>query len=377
MPEWDLILYTDEKQKNVLNKLKLSDKTLSAAGQHGKATILVDHQGKEWLLKIFSNILDLEVKKVSDLDIDIQDTPERSRDRLHLWRVLNEITASRLGRRLYLNVPETRIICSGKVAKFKLKSSTVLKEEDVVVLDEEEEEGESAEEFYSFSEREIGSLKTSDRFEEILAQKSPRKNPTDILALLQEKVPDSRNIDEYLDDHKADLDAAFENIQSIDDAFLLLPFDIWLNDPDRNAGNYLVQLNEKNEASRIWGIDYEMWSFGSDIWMEEDNVTQGRSYLTAIIHPKSHIFDSRVNQTFYRIRMLSDEEIVQMTKAPQLACKFFEFHINTGDLHPDERDKLKQVEINLEDFLIESRPRSDKLSEIITRQIGLPKDFKT
>ncbi len=377
MSEWDLILYTDDKQKNVKNKLKLSDKTLSAAGQHGKATILIDNKGKEWLLKVFSKILDLDVKKVSDLDIDIKDTPERSRDRLHLWRVLNEITASRLGRRLYLNVPETHLICSGKIAKLALTPSTILKEEDVVVLDEEEEEGETAEEFYLYSEREVGSLKTSTRFENLLAKKSSREDSTDVLALLQEKIPNSQNIDEYLETQKADLDGAFATIQSIDDAFLLLPFDIWLNDPDRNAGNYLIQLNQKNVASKIWGIDYEMWSFGSDIWMEEDNITQGRSYLTAIIHPKSHIFDSRVNQTFYRIRMLSDEEVIKMTKAPQLACKFFEYHVNKENLSSDEREKLKQVEVNLEDFLIESRPRSDKLSEIIARQIGLPKDFKT
>ncbi len=377
MSEWDLVLYTDDKQKEVYNKLKLSDKKLSAAGQHGKATMLVDNEGKEWLLKVFSHIIDFDVKKVSDLDIDIQDTPEKSRERLHLWRVLNEITASRLGRRIHLNVPESHLICSGKVAKFALKSSTILKEEDVVVLDEEEEDGETAEEFYNLSEREIGSLTTSDRFEEILAKRSSRKKAVDVLAILQEKIPNSRNIDEYLDDQKADLDGAFAAIQNIDDAFLLLPFDIWLNDPDRNAGNYLVQMDKSNKASQIWGIDYEMWSFGSDIWMEEDNVTQGRSYLTAIIHPKSHIFDSRVNQTFYRIRMLQDEEIIQMTKAPKLACKFFEYHINKGNLHSDEREKLKHVEVNLEDFLIESRPRSDKLSEIIARQIGLPKDFKT
>ncbi len=377
MSEWDLVLYTDDKRKNVKNKLKLSDKTLSAAGQHGKATILVDHQGKEWLLKVFSHIIDFDVKKVSDLEVDIQDTPERSRDRLHLWRALNEMTASRLGRRLYLNVPETQLICSRKVAKFVLKPSTILKEEDVIILDEEEEEGESAEEFYHLSEREIGSLTTSDRFENVLARKSNRKKAVDVLALLQEKIPDSKNIDEYLDDRKDDLDAGFDAIQNIDDAYLLLPFDIWLNDPDRNAGNYLVQMEKSNKASRIWGIDYEMWSFGSDIWMEEDNVTQGRSYLTAIIHPKSHIFDSRVNQTFYRIRMLTDEEIIQMTKAPQLVCKFFEYHITKGNLLSDEREKLKQVEVNLEDFLLESRPRFDKLSNLLVRQIGLPPDFRS
>ena len=65
MSEWDLVLYTDDKQKEVYNKLKLSDKKLSAAGQHGKATMLVDNEGKEWLLKVFSHIIDFDVKKVS------------------------------------------------------------------------------------------------------------------------------------------------------------------------------------------------------------------------------------------------------------------------------------------------------------------------
>jgi hypothetical protein len=179
-----------------------------------------------------------------------------------------------------------------------------------------------------------------------------------------------------MDKMSKDLDSAFEVIQDIDDGYHLLPFDIWLNDPDRNAGNYLLQFDENEVASRIWGIDYEMWSFGSDIWMEEDEITQGRSYLTAIIHPKSHIFDSRVNETFYRIRMLEDEEIVMMTKAPRLLCKFIEYHINKGNLNVDERIVLKQVEENLQDFLLESRPRSDKLSNLLVRQIGLPPDFK-
>ena len=376
MSKWDLIIYSDVQKKNVKHRFQLSEKKLAASGQHGKATILVEESGKEWLVKIFGNLIDFEVKEIFNLDVDIKDTPEKSRDRLHLWRILNELTASRLGRKLHLNVPKTYMICSQKISDLKLERATPLNLGDVIVLDEEEGGTETADEFYLFDNRKESAIVTSKRFEEFLASKSKRKKPADVLALLQEKIPNTQNLDEFLDSNQDDLDNAFEKIQKIDDGFFLLPFDIWLNDPDRNAGNYLVQLDEKNEASRIWGIDYEMWAFGSDIWMDEDEVTQGRSYLTAIIHSMSHIFDSRVSQTFHRIRMLTDEEILQMTRAPRLLCKFFEFHINKGNIDSDERIVLKQVEGNLEDFLLESRPRSDKLTETMIRQIGLPKDFK-
>ena len=373
---WDLIIYSDDDQKNVTNRFRISEKQMTAEGQHGKATILVDEKGKEWLVKVFSNLIDFEVKEISNLDVDIKDSPEQSRDRLHLWRILNEITASKLGNRLFLNVPHTYMICSQKIASFPLKKTTPLALGDVVILDEETGQAETANEYYQLNERDEGSLKTSKHFEDLLAVKSRQNESDDVIALLQEKIPHSQNLDEYLDDHQDDLDDAFKTIQEIDDGFLLLPFDIWLNDPDRNAGNYLVQLDKNRHATHIWGIDYEMWSFGSDIWMDEDTITKGRSYLTAIIHPKSHVFDPRVNQTFYRIRMLSDEEIQEMTKAPRLACKFFEYHINKGNLDAEERIVLKQVEENLQDFLLESRPRSDKLSETIVKQVGLPKDFK-
>jgi len=376
MSEWDWIIYCDDQKKNVKYRFQLSAKKLSASGQHGKATILIEESGKEWLVKTFENLIDFEVKEIFNLDVDIKDTAERSRDRLHLWRLLNEITASRLGRKLHLNVPKTFLICSQKISDLNLLPTTSLELGDVIILDEEEGGAETADEFYTFDNRKESAIITSKLFEEFLASKSNRNNSTDVLALLQERIPDTQNLDEYLDDNQDDFDSTLEKIQEIDDAFYLLPFDIWLNDPDRNAGNYLVQLDKNKNVSRIWGIDYEMWAFGSDNWMDEDTITQGRSYLTAIIHPKSHIFDPRVTQTFYRIRMLKDEDILQMTRAPRLLCKFFEYHIKKGNIDSDERIVLKQVEGNLEDFLLESRPRSDKLSETITRQIGLPKDFK-
>lgn len=375
MSDWDLVIFETPEKKDVINRFRLTEKTMETAGQHGKAIILLDEQGKEWLLKTFSNIIDFDLEKISDLEVDIQDSPEESRHRMHLWRVLNELTASRLGIRLRLNVPKVFVICSQKIADLALKKSSPLTLGDVVILDDEDGGPETANEFYEFSNRETYSLETSENYEKILASKSTKNDPSTILALISEKIPDTINLDEYLDSYK-DLDSAFESLRQIDDGYFLLPFDIWLNDPDRNAGNYLVQFNESKEAIRIWGIDYEMWALGSDIWMEEDEITKGRSYLTAIIHPTTNIFDPRVHQTIHRIRSLLDEEIISMTKSPQLLCKFFEYHITQKVLDPEERIVLKQVETNLEDFLSESRPRSDKLSNILIKQIGLPSDFK-
>lgn len=374
MAKWDLIIFDSPDKKEVRNRFRLTKKTMTAAGQHGKATILVDEKKKEWLLKTFANIIDFELKEIQDLEVDLKESPEDSRGRMHLWRTFNELTASRLGRRLHLNVPEAIIVCSQQVADHPLTQTSTLPLGDVIVLDEDEE-GETAEEYYQLSERESYTLETSSKFEKILAEKGGRGDPSSVLALLLEKIPDTINLDEFLDSY-TDFDKAFETIQQIDDGYALLPFDVWLNDPDRNAGNYLVQLDKSKQAQQIWGIDYEMWALGSDIWMEEDEITKGRSYLTAIIHGKSNIFDSRITQTVYRIRSLTDESLSAMTRTPQLACKFFEYHISKQSLDPDERIKLKQIETNLEDFLIESRPRSDKLSDILVRQIGLPDGFE-
>jgi hypothetical protein len=375
MSSWDLVIFETQEKKAVTNRFRITEKTMETEGQHGKAIILIDEKGKEWLLKTFSNIIDFDLEKISDLEVDIQDSPEESRHRMHLWRVLNELTASRLGQRLQLNVPKVIVVCSQKIADLILKKSSPLTLGDVVILDDEEGGPETADEFYDFSNRESYSLETSAEFEQLLASKSNRNDSTTILALLSEKIPNTINLDEYLDSYK-DLDGAFENVRQIDDGYFLLPFDIWLNDPDRNAGNYLVQLDELKEAKRVWGIDYEMWALGSDIWMEEDEITKGRSYLTAIIHPTTNIFDERVLYTVQRIRGLDDSEITEMTVSPRLLCKFFEYHITQKVLDPEERIVLKQVETNLEDFLYESRPRSDKLSDILIQQIGLPKEFK-
>ena len=376
MDDWDLVIFETYDKKAVRNRFRITEKAMTAAGQHGKATVLLDEQGKEWLLKAFPNLIDFELNKILDLEVDLQESPEESRHRMHLWRVLNELTASRLGQRLKLNVPEAFVVCSQAIAGLPLEQASALDIGDVIVFDEDEDETDTAEEFYQFSEREAYTLEASTKFDQLLAEKSGRGDPSIVLALLIEKIPDSINLDEYMDSFEKDLDGAFATIQQINDGHALLPFDIWLNDPDRNAGNYLVQLDDSKKAKKIWGIDYEMWALGSDIWMDEDEITKGRSYLTAIIHSTSNIFDPRVNQTVHRIRNLSDDELKAMTLSPQILCKFFEYNINQKNLEPDERIVLKQVETNLEDFLTESRPRSDKLYEIISRQIGFPSDYE-
>jgi hypothetical protein len=379
LSDWDLIIFENQDKRVIQNRFRLSEKKMTAAGQHGKATVLEDESGKEWLLKTFGNIIDFEINKIMDLEVDLHESPEESRHRMHIWRVLNELTASRLGQKLKLNVPEAIVVCSQQIADRILKASSKLALGDVIILDDEEGAAETADEYYDFTSREFYTLETSELFEKLLSDKSGKNDPTSVLGLLMEKIPNTMNLDEYLDSHEDDFEAAFQYIREIDDGYYLLPFDIWLNDPDRNAGNYLVQVGEKEKGDPIkacWGIDYEMWSLGSDIWMEEDEITKGRSYLTAIIHPSSNIFDPRVNKTLYRIRNISDEELVLMTRSPQLLCKFFEYHITQKTLEPDERIVLKQVESNLEDFLAESRPRSDKLSEILIRQIGLPPGFE-
>ncbi|MHA1215232.1 MAG: hypothetical protein ACTSPG_08030 [Candidatus Hodarchaeales archaeon] len=374
MTEWDLIIYDNSTSKNVVNRFRLTERLMDKGGQHGRSTILVDSQGKEWLLKIFNNLIDFELKELHNLEVDIHESPERNRKRMHLWRILNELTASRLAQRLNLNVPKVIVVCSQQISDFPLKSSTTLFLGDVVIFTKAGAP-ETADEYYHFSDRDPYIIKTSSRLESLFKTNSLNNDPRSLLALLIEKIPSSINLDQYIDSFGSDIDSAFETLQFLDDGYFLLPFDIWLNDPDRNAGNYLVELNEDKKAKRIFGIDYEMWALGSDIWMEEDKVAKGRSYLTAIIHGKTDIFDPRINQTVFRIRELTDEELNWMTRAPQLLCKFFEYHIGKNRLDPDERIRLREVEINLEDFLTESRPRPDKLSSLLVQQIGLPEDF--
>ncbi|MHA1168830.1 MAG: hypothetical protein ACTSRU_13460 [Candidatus Hodarchaeales archaeon] len=355
-------------------KLNLTGKKLEAHGQHGQATLLADDAGEKWLLKPFTKVLDVQSAEIPVLDVDIEGDPEEMKHRLHLWRVLNEYVASRLAEILGLNVPKCILVTYGKVSNFKLEPSTELAiPEDHIILDEDEAY-DTAEEVYEISKRENYTVKTSRSFNKLLAEMSGSDNPSLVIGALIKFIPDSVNLQTYLDTQE-DFDKAISEISSISSGFKLLPFDVWLNDPDRNQGNYLIKM-DGDKTVDVYGLDYEMWSFGDDLWMDRDVIALGRSYLTAVIHRKTTIFDPRINETLFRIASLTKSQLTKLTRAPTLLCKFMEYHVKNTGLDPDERIKLLNVEQNLLDFLIETKPSLDKITLRIIRQIGLPENLK-
>ncbi|MHA1228012.1 MAG: hypothetical protein ACTSPV_14800, partial [Candidatus Hodarchaeales archaeon] len=183
MTEWDLIIYDNSTSKNVVNRFRLTERLMDKGGQHGRSTILVDSQGKEWLLKIFNNLIDFELKELHNLEVDIHESPERNRKRMHLWRILNELTASRLAQRLNLNVPKVIVVCSQQISDFPLKSSTTLFLGDVVIFTKAGAP-ETADEYYHFSDRDPYIIKTSSRLESLFKTNSLNNDPRSLLALL-------------------------------------------------------------------------------------------------------------------------------------------------------------------------------------------------
>ena len=360
--------------------LKFSQERLQSAGQHGQLTVLETQSGEKYLLKIFNRAIDLDNKTIPFADIDLDASPEEMKDRLQLWRAINEYTASNLAQDLELNVPESLIITSRVISDFPLEFSDVLPlPADEIILDEELGSPETAEEFYLLSLRENYIISTSDAFESLLASQSLEKDPTTVIGILTQLVPNTKTIDKYLENEIA-FEKAVEKISSIDNAYKLIPFDTWLNDPDRNQGNYLVQFSEDGETPiDLWGIDYEMWSFSYDDLLtigDEEDITHGRSYLTAIIHKTTDFFDKRVLETFFKISCMKDDDIDVLSYVPKLLCQFIEYHIKNNHLENDERFKLLQIEENIRDFLFESIPKIDKLSIRLINQIGLPTDLK-
>jgi hypothetical protein len=297
------------------------------------------------------------------------------KDRLQLWRVINEYTASNVGQDLELTVPEALLITSSKISNFSLEYSDILPlPSDEIVLDDDLGAPETAEEFYLLSMRENYRIDTSDGFESLLATFSESNDPTTVIGVLSRLIPNAKSIEQYLDEEPS-FEKAIEKISSIDNAYKLIPFDTWLNDPDRNQGNYLIQFSDDGETPiDLWGIDYEMWSFSDDLLLigDEEDITHGRSYLTAIIHKSTNFFDKRILETFFKISCMRDEDIEVLSYAPVLICKFFEYQIKNGGIETDERFKLLQIEQNLRDFLFDSIPKIDKLSIRLINQIGLP-----
>ena len=360
--------------------LKLSNEKLQSAGQHGQSIILESKSNEKFLLKIFNRVIDSANKTIPFADIDLDAEPEEMKNRLQLWRAINEYTASNLAQDLELNVPESLLITSSKVSEFPLDFGDILPlPSDEIILDDELGAPETAEEFYLLSLRDNYTISTSDAFESVLEAHSEEKNATLVIGVLTKIIPNSKTIDQYLE-AEIGFEKAVQKISSIDNAYKLIPFDTWLNDPDRNQGNYLVQLAEDGETPvDLWGIDYEMWSFSFDDVLkigDEEDITHGRSYLTAIIHKTTDFFDKRILESFFKISSMRDDDIEIASYAPKVLSQYIEYHIKNDNLGADERFKILQIEENIRDFLFESIPKIDKLSIRLINQVGLPKDLR-
>ncbi|MFX1514454.1 MAG: hypothetical protein ACFFCQ_17915 [Promethearchaeota archaeon] len=352
--------------------LQYTGEKLEWGGQHGQPLLFTDESGEKWILKPFGKAIDFEMATLNDSEISLERSPEENRNYQHFFRVANEIVASRvathLSQNVPINVPEALVVTSKAVANLRIHSQHKIPlPGDVKILDPDDEL-ETFEDFYSLSQRFDFQQKSDDEFDELLIQKTGVEDPNLALGCLIKFIPNSVNLDQFMDEHSKD-DAWIQLIHEIEEGYFLIPFDVWLNDPDRNVGNYLVQKLEGEKKFSIFGIDYEMWAYGGDT-IDEDDITRGRSYLAAIIHRKTNLNDPRILRSVFNIRYLTEEKIINLSRLPIPFVKFVEFHIKNGNLNEDEREKILQTDQNLKDFLWETKPRLSVLEEKLKDQIG-------
>ncbi|MHA2270678.1 MAG: hypothetical protein ACXACI_02365 [Candidatus Hodarchaeales archaeon] len=345
-------------------------------GQHGSPLVFQDRKSlKKFVLKPFFNAIDAEFSQLNALDVDLSWEAARSKDRGQFGRIANELVASRVAAALSLNVPHCFPVVSTDVASFKIEPKTKLSLDPEVKVLDESGKPETYEEFYRFQEREIVILDTSTELDDIMFSRRTEDYPPDpsfIVGILSEFIPNSHDLATRMDKASEEkrLDEWVDELRAQDSGYYLLPFDTWLNDPDRNNQNYLIQ--EKDGESTIWGIDYEMFSFGGDI-PDEDDITKGRSYLAAMLHKSTSLEDPRILQTLLKIKMLSEEAIAAITRLPFLLIQYVEYHIAKGNLDMDAREKIRSTEENLFDCLWETKPKMSRLELTLKEQIGSPK----
>ncbi|MFQ5977264.1 MAG: hypothetical protein ACE5OZ_03910 [Candidatus Heimdallarchaeota archaeon] len=345
-------------------------------GQHGSPLVFQDRRTlRKFILKPFFNAIDAEFSQLNALDVDLSWEAARSKDRGQFGRIANEIIAARTAAKLSLNVPFCFPIVSSEVANFQIKPEENLALDPNVRILDDTGQPETYEEYYRFQTREIAILDVSSEFDEVLFSRKAGDYPPDpsfVIGIISEYIPNSIDLASAMDRASEEnrLDEWIDEIRENDSGFDLLPFDTWLNDPDRNNQNYLVQ--EDGGVSRgVWGIDYEMWSMGADI-PDEDDSTKGRSYLAAILHKNTSLEDPRILQTLLKIKMLPKTTIEAIVKLPFLLLQYVEYHIAKGNLDADEREKIKSTERDLFDCLWETKPKMSRLEEILETQLGSP-----
>ena len=346
-----------------------------SGGQHGSPLVFQEKKStRKFILKPFYSVIDPEFSQLNAIDVDLSWDAARSKDRCQFGRIANEIVASRLANQhLGIRVPFSFPVVSSKVAKFKIKPKKRLPlDPKVKVLDESELE--TFEEYYHLQDREMIKVKPASDFDELLLSRCPDDNPSDasfVMGMISEYIPNSVDLASAMDkaSDEGRLDEWIDDIRGYDNGYELLPYDTWLNDPDRNNQNYLVQ--EEETGKTIWGIDYEMFSFGADV-PDQDDSTKGRSYLAAILHKNTNLGDPRILKTLLKIRMLSKGTIEDIVRLPFPLLQYVEFHIAQGNLEPDEREKINTTEQELFDCLYETKPKMSRLEKIVENQLGSP-----
>ncbi|MFX0067002.1 MAG: hypothetical protein ACFFC7_33125, partial [Candidatus Hermodarchaeota archaeon] len=235
-------------------------------GQHGAPLIFEDvKRNQKWLLKVFPNTIDQEFQGIADIEVDLGRSAEETKHLQHFHRPANEYVASRLAHELGVNVPEAIIVVSKAVNEFNIDSNTPLSlEEDIVILDNAEQH-DTVEEYYNYQLHPDQKSYCSERFDTILLEYCHQKGykietADQVIGVLTRFIPRSKNLDVFLDVKGKAFEEKIEKLRSLKHARSLIPFDVWLGGPDRNAGNYLI-YKPKSRVHQIMGIDYEMWSF--------------------------------------------------------------------------------------------------------------------
>ena len=361
----ELEIHTPDGRRMILT---FSGEYMGESGQHGRSAIFIDKKTKKkWMVKIFPHCIDPELG-IDPLPVDLGWSSEEMRTRCQYARAASEVVASIVAQKLDLNVPEVFVVPSENVASFEIKSNHPLPLEKGTKQFVDKEDQETFEEHYQISEREDYTLKKAKKWDDYIISETGTSNPEHTLALVSELIPDAMTIDQACD--KEGTDEIFKNLRESNSGYYLLPYDVWLNDPDRNAGNYLLTKHDMSEDDvwKVFGIDYEMWSFGETDIIDPDDILKGRGYLAAILHKTATSSDSRVLETLHKIRSLSESDVIRLSKLPLSMIKFVEYNIASG-LAEENRDVVRQLEENFKDFLWESKPRMSRLEENIKIQL--------
>ncbi|MFW9917417.1 MAG: hypothetical protein ACFFGZ_17560 [Candidatus Thorarchaeota archaeon] len=346
-----------------------------SGGQHGNLLVFQEWNApRKFLLKPFYCVIDQKTPQLDSLHFDLSWDAAKCKQHGQFERIANELVASKLANHyLKIRVPFCFPIVSFDVANFEISPGDFLPFEPEIKFVDGLKDPVTFKEFYGLKEWDIMKVETTNEFDDILLSQQPEKrlpDPSFAIGFFSEYIPNAIDVDTAMCRASEDgcLDEWMEKLRKNRSGIELLPFDTWVNDPDRNSRNYLLQ--ELNGENKIWGIDYELFSFSGNLPDDTDS-TNGRSYLAAILHNETSVNDPLILHEVSKIRMLSKESIKEATRLPSLLIQYVEYHIANGNLSLAARNQIKLVEQNLLFYLWETKPKLSRLETVLERQLGI------